>query len=541
MSRRLHGIPAARGRATAPVWRYEPATIPTAAGERSFADLDAAAGAAASELETLASALREGGQPEEGAIYDAQALIARDPELLAAARRHVGAGVAPAEAVIRAAEEVATALDRLDTEVSGRSADVRDVAQRIARVAGGASPHEVPRTRCVVVARELPPSMIGELGRSVVAGIATERGTPTAHLAILARGLGIPAVVGVGGLVDAAGDAKRVSVDGDAGVVVIDPEPDDESSAATAEGAAHADVVERPAGRGLRTRDGHAVRLSANIGLPSEAAVAFAAGAEGIGLFRTEFLVGGSRTPDEDDQTAAYRAVLDAANDRPVAFRLLRSPGDGDTSAEREATGTQLRALLRAASAASTTLRLLAPMIADVLAVEALRGLVERTAAELAASAVPAPLRVEVGVMVELPSAVLLADQLAGRADFLAVGTNDLTQYLVGADRDRPEHAHLQDAVHPAVLRAVACVVAGAAARAVPVSVCGEIAGDPVGAVLMVGLGVDELSMVPAAFGPVRAAVGAVSRDEAAALALRCADLRSVAEVRAAVSDLVGR
>jgi len=549
--RELRGTPAAPGAAIGAPWIHRPPSPGTTA-RRSLGE---AASLAAAEVTALGGRLRDGGREAEAEILDAQAMMAGDPALLDAAGKLVSSGADPAGAIVQAGEEVAATFEAIGDEyLAARGADVRDVAARIARHVTGAAAPRLER-RSVVVAGDLPPSVTVELDRALLAGIALEGGSRTSHAAILSRSLGIPAVVGLVGVCAAAEGAAALGIDGDAGTVVLDP---DAATVARLEAVA-AGTHERAAAdaelgsRELATADGHHVTCAANIGDPDEAEGAFAAGAEAIGLFRTEFAFAGRATePDEAEQAAAYARVLRAAGDAEVVVRLVDIGGDKPVpflSIAPEANPflgvrairlaarhpqllpTQVRAILRASVDAGRPASLMAPMVADEADVDLLLDLV--AAARAAVPDAPAP---RVGIMVEVPSAVLLADRLAERVDFMSIGTNDLTQYLLAADRTNPELAARQDPLHPAVLRAVAGIVA--AARAAPsceVAVCGEMAGDPAGALLLVGLGVDELSMEPRCFGAVNRAVAARTRPDLVALAEAAQSLPSADAVRASI------
>lgn len=550
----LRGTPAAPGAAIGAPWIHRALV---ASGPARL-DLVEAASAAAAEIGGLAIRLREIGQEAEAEILDAQAMMAMDPELLDASRRRIAGATDGAAAVVAAGEEVARAFEEIGDEVlSARGADVRDVAGRIARHLTGAAFQGLER-RSVVVAHDLPPSVTVELDRSLLAAIALEAGSPTSHAAILSRSLGIPAVVGVAGLREAVASAAELGVDGGAGIVFIDP--DAETSARLASIANQAGERARGdaelAGRPLATADGHRVVCGANIGDPSGAADAVAAGAEAIGLFRTEFAFAGRRAaPDEATQAEAYATVLRAAGDAEVVVRLADIGGDKPIPflpieaeanpflgvrairlADRypELFPTQVRAILSASRTVGRPASIMAPMVADEADLELVLRLVADARAAIPGAPVP-----RVGIMVEVPSAVLLADSLARRVDFMSIGTNDLTQYLLAADRTNPALAERQDPLHPAVLRAVARVVAAAAAApACDVAVCGEMAGDPAGAQLLIGLGVGELSMEPRAFGAVKRAVAERTLAELEALALATQGMRSAAEVRAAVGAI---
>ena len=552
MSRLLRGIGAAPGVATAPAWVFRPPS-----GGKDRTGLAQASNAAAHELKALANRLRDVGRPEEAGILDAQALMAVDPELLGAAERRANAGASDSEAIRAAGEEHASALAALDDEViSARAADIRDVAERIARAIRGELLPSLER-RSIAVATDLPPSVTAELDPALLAGIALEAGSPTAHAAILSRALGIPAVVGVAGLLEAASSADVIGLDGETGEVTIDP---DGAALLRLDAAAierrKVDAADAALRRvPLATRDGHRVMLAANIGRPEEAAAAAAAGAEGVGLFRTEFMfMGRSSAPSVKEQAAAYAEALARFPGRPVVIRLLDVGGDKQlpylhlepetnpflgmrairlAAHNRPLLVGQLRAILGAAARSSADVRIMAPMVGDMAGVDLVRELISEAGGMGAA--------VKVGIMIELPAAAVLADQLAEVVGFFSIGTNDLTQYLLAADRTNPALAALQDPMHPAVLRSIRAVIAAGKARGIPVAVCGEMAGDPGGAIVLTGLGIDELSMDTRSFGPVKRGLAAISRAAAAEIAIQACDARSAAEARAVVTDALSR
>ncbi len=549
MSLELRGTPAAPGVASGAPWVYRP---PAPGSGRSVSLADAAA-AAAGELDRLAAGLRDEGRTEEAEILDAQSLMAADPEMLDAASASIADGTDPVTAIDAVGEQIAEVFAALDDEtLSARAADVRDVAQRIARHLSGADAPRLERVS-IVVADDLAPSVTVELDRSLLAGIALEGGSRTSHAAILARSLGIPAVVGVPGIVAQAATATEAAIDGDAGMVILDPDDGHRErlavSAAAGARAAAEDFafVSRP----LATADGHRVLAVANIGEPGEAEAAFATGAEGIGLFRTEFAFAGrSSAPTQDEQADAYRRVLEIAGDRPVVFRLADIGGDKPlpyvaipaeanpflgvrairlAGAHPALFADQVRAILRASASTGRPASIMAPMVADEEDVARVHEMIEAARNDFPDAPLP-----KVGIMVEIPSAVLLADRLAPHVEFMSIGTNDLTQYLLAADRTNPALAARQDPLHPAVLRAVRRVVEGARDSATPceVAVCGEMAGDPAGALLLVGLGVDELSMGPGSLNRVKRELSGRSLADLRALAGRALELGSATEVR---------
>jgi phosphoenolpyruvate-protein phosphotransferase len=422
----------------------------------------------------------------------------------------------------------------------------------------------LPEAPSIAVADDLPPSVAAEIPPGLLLGIALEGGSATAHAVILARGLGIPAVVGANGLVGAAEDATTMAMDGETGEVVLDPGPSD---AAEFAGRAAALAARRRAeaslrGRPAATADGQRVVLLANIGGPEEAARALEVGAEGIGLFRTEFLFMKRRTaPSEAEQVAPYRRVFEAFGPRrSVVVRLADIGGDKDlpyldlpaeanpflgvrairlANRSRELLAAQLRAIWRASGRAGVTPHVMAPMISTLADAQLLLDLRDEARAAVAASGDPLPERMITGVMVEVPAAAILAPELARLVDFFSIGTNDLTQYTLAADRSNPALAYLQDALHPAVLRLVAGVVAGADRAGIPVAVCGELAGDPLGAAVLVGLGVDELSADAGSLDGVRAALAIVTRADLVDLGTRALAATDAATVRSMARELL--
>ena len=585
---RLPGTGAAPGVATAPAWRYAPG----AAGGTTapIVDLDQAAAAAAAQLADLAARVRADGREEEAGIFDFQAMTAANPTLLAGARGRVAAGASAVAAIRAAAEAVAAGWAETGDELlTARGADLRDVAERIVRVMTGAV-LALPGEPAIAVAEDLPPSVTAEIPAGLLRGIAMEGGSRTAHAAILARGLGIPCVVGTAGLLAAveaatgaaatavgavgatrgaagtgdAGTAPVIGIDGGAGIVVVNPTEAEEAALAAAADAAAERAARASALQGRRgaLADGEPVMLVANIGGPDDAARAIEAGAEGVGLFRTEFVfMRRAHAPTEEEQAEAYRRVFEAFGPgRPVVVRLADIGGDKDIPylglpaeanpflgvrairlayRSRDLLVTQLRAVSRAAALAGVTPHVMAPMVATLADVDLLESLREEAQAGLAADGAPRADRIVTGIMVEIPSAALLASEFARRVDFFSIGTNDLTQYTMAADRGNAILGGLQDALHPAVLRLVERVVVGADAAGIPVAVCGELAADPAGALVLVGLGVDELSADPGALGEVRLALAACTRSDLDQLARRALAAPDAAVVRAMAAELM--
>ena len=575
--RTLHGVPASTGVARGPWVRIATAAAPAGgriapdAVDAEIARLAEARDAAAAELSALAASVAEAGRPTEGEIFEAQAAMALDPALHDAATDAIRAGNDGIAAIRIAGESVAELLRSLGDELlAARAADVLDVAERIAAGLAGVDRTVSLDRSAIVVAEDIPPSLAAGLPRDRLLGLALESGSATSHAAILARAFGIPAVVRVAGLLDATNGSVpsggELIVDGDSGEVVFDP---DDATSDRLEGrrAAAADAArEALAEAGLEsvTRDGVAVTLLANIGTPAEAERAVALGATGVGLFRTEFLfVERSTPPSEDEQTAANRAVVEAFAPGPVTIRLLDVGGDKPIpylpippeanpflgvralrlAPERpDVFVTQIRAAMRAAAPSADRalgpVKVMAPMVADATDVAILLDLAERARESLMADGL-AHGDVQLGVMLEIPAAVLVAETYLGDLRFASLGTNDLLQYAMAADRGNAALERYRDSLHPALLRLIATAAEATGRAGVELSVCGEMAGDPAAALALVGLGVHVLSMASSSLAPVRRAIRA---NEAAALHEAAVDAlgsSTAMEVRARFSGLL--
>ena len=527
--------------------------------EAEVARLIAAADVVGRATEGLADEVRRAGHAEEAKVFLAQAMIARDPELLDAAAVRIRVDHDDAIAAITAA--AATVADQLrtlgDKLLAGRASDVVDVGDRLARELAGLASVEMRLTEpSIVVAEDLPPSMTATLPRDRLLGIALEASSPTAHAAILARAYGIPAVVGATGLLaalDAAGHGSPLALDGESGELLVAPAKED-----IARYEARAGAIRRNRGRDLEeaalpviTEDGTAIELLANIGSPGEAAGAVALGARGVGLFRTEFLfLERSTPPSEDEQADAYGQVVAAFGPHPVTIRLLDVGGDKPipylplkaednpflgVRALRLADHrpdifvTQLRACYRAA--VRGRVKVMAPMVADAADAATFRQLVDRARTELIAEGRPIG-ALDLGAMLEIPSAILTADTYVQELSFVSIGTNDLLQYTLAADRGNPALERYRDPLHPALLRLIRLAVEAAERAGIELSVCGEMAGDPEAAILLVGLGVRLLSMAPSSLATVRRAIRAAVSSDLERAAISSLDDRSAADVR---------
>ena len=524
--------------------------------------LEQALAASAAQIEAIKERLsREVGAPH-AYIFDAHLLMLRDPLLSERAAQLVRQDSVNAEWALRTVSESLHAIfsQFSDAYLRERSTDLDDVIGRIQlnlRGSPGAPslarlPHPV-----VLVAGDLRPSEAAELDWDRVLAIVTDVGSSTYHTAIIARSLGIPAVVGLKQVTRLVPPGAVVAVDGVSGEVVVEPSSDALATLHRAQ-ERHRREDERLRGtRGLAacTPDGVGVRLEANVEFPEEAATAQLYGAEGIGLFRSEYLLGrGLRFPTEEQQLDVYRRLLEQMHPFPVTVRTWdvggEAIGPAGPSSPNPALGeralrllhrsaepfrVQVKALLRAGS--HGPIRIMFPFVSGVPELRAALALVEQAKAELRAEGTAFRDDVPIGINVEVPSAAVVADRLAAEVDFFSVGTNDLIQYLLAVDRTDPRVSGLYDPLHPAVLRTLAAIARSAVTAGVPLGVCGEMAGQPLQAVLLVGLGFRELSMAPSAIPRVKEALRAVPAAEAEALATRALELASGSEIEALVRE----
>ena len=520
--------PAARlgGQFAAPLAR----AVGDAGAERALLDQGLADARAEIKRDRAVIAGRAGEAQAE--IFDAHMALLDDEALLEPAFASVAAGESAEQAWYEAATQVACVYRRLeDPLLRERAADVVDVGRRVVCVLTG-SVSGIEQLNGVLVADELTPTDTAALDPERVIGVATARGGGTAHAAILARSLGLPAVVGLGASILTVADGTPLLLDGQAGTVVVDP-PAEMIAAARAgaerererAAAALAQSRERAA-----THDGTRIEVFANIGTAADAARAVEFGAEGIGLLRTEFLfMDRDELPGEDEQTETLRAIARALDGRPLIVRTLDAGADKPLRAlpmpaeanpflgvrgirlaltQSELLSTQLRAVLR--TAVDHPVKVMLPMVATLAEILAAKELLRQARSDTGVDAA-----VELGVMVEVPAAALGAAHLAPHVDFFSLGTNDLTQYTMAAERGDARLASLLASPQPAVLQLIRATVEGGAAHGCWTGVCGEMAGDPEVAVLLAGLGVTELSMAPTLIPEVKAALRRVDLTDA--------------------------
>ena len=552
----LRAIIAARGLAVGSAVLLEDADPPVGAA---LGDATAERERLAAAIAAVSASLRELAESLQGArrgVLDAHVALLADPGLRDQAGERIARGASAGAAwreALRAAAGALVALD--DPRMAERRADLLDIERQVLRVLSGASPSAgmtLPE-RAIVLATELLPSQLLTLDVARLAGVCMAEGGATSHVAILAASMGLPMLVAAGPAVLRIAAGTPLVLDAESGLLLVAP-PATEMAHITAqiearerERAADAAAAAQPA----RTRDGALVHVYCNLGAVAEAAPAVAAGAEGCGLLRTEFLfLERATAPDEDEQLAEYQAIasafagrtltirtLDAGGDKPIAYLPLPredNPALGlrglrTSLARPDLLDAQLRAIVRVAPAGQC--RVLLPMVTEP---DEVRGVRAQLAAIAAGFRVAAP---KLGIMIETPASALLADLLCAEADFLSIGSNDLSQYTLAMDRLHPTLAARLDAAHPAVLRLIERAAQAGAARGIEVGVCGALASDAAAVPLLLGLGVRELSVVPAQIPRIKGLVRSLALADCARLAQRALALESAAAVRAMVRE----
>ena len=563
---RIRGIPASSGivTGTTRLFRHEAVAIPdapiavgdTAAEVQRFLDGRARAEAQihavhAKALVTLGAA--------EAEVFEGHIELLNDDAIESEVRHRIEHDLMCAErAVSVVMEHNAADMDALDDDyMRERAADLRDIGRRLLYCVAGVELADIGAitTPVVVVADDLTPSETAQMDRSNILGFVTAAGGATSHVAIMARSMEIPAVVGCGDGLTALAGGESVVLDGSDGVVIIEPDQAlrhgyrAKIAEQQREARSLAALRELPA----CTTDGHRVELCANIGTDSDVAVALRHGAEGVGLYRTEFLfMDKPAMPDEQEQFDAYRSVAEAMGERGVIVRTIDIGGDKgldylDVPPESnpflgwrairicfdtpELLRTQLRALLRAG--AFGKLRVMFPMVISLEEIRRLRAQITTVMEQLRDQNLAFDPRIEIGVMIETPAAAVLAPHLAKEVDFFSIGTNDLTQYTLAVDRGNERIAPLYDPFHPAVLHLIQRVIDAAHVEGKWAGMCGELAGDERAAVLLLGMGLDEFSMSAPSIARVKRAIRATSLSRARALAERALTLGTSAEILA--------
>jgi phosphotransferase system enzyme I (PtsI) len=544
MNRVLQGVPASPGIVVGPVrlllWEV-PAVphrvIDDAQIETEIARFRGAVERAIGKLQQIRARAEDNAGQDEAGIFEVQIGILSDRSLLNEVESYIRQNLDAEKAFDVVMHEWRQKFARSGAPMlRERVGDLTDVHIRVLTVLMNLPDHDpvdVPKGEgAILVTHDLTPSLTVQLDREAIAGIATDSGTRTSHVAILARSLGIPAVVGLRDAITRVQGGENAVLDGTVGLLVVDPSPNEvEAFRSRAEARARTEV-ELAALSDVEpiTTDGVRITLRANVDLPDEAEAAAHSGAVGVGLMRTEFLVVGRTTmPDEEEQYRAYRRVVEAFDGQPVIVRTFDIGGDklpvgGFPSEPNPFLGwrairmcldspdlfrVQLRALLRAAMHGDV--RIMLPLIVSVEEVRAARRLLDEAAAELTAMGVPWRRNVPLGVMMETPGAAVTADAFAGEVSFFSIGTNDLVQYTLAVDRGNANLANRFTPLHPAVLRLIKRIVDVADAQGIDVGVCGEMASQPLMAFALMGLGVRELSVNPRAVGAMKRLVRSIS------------------------------
>ncbi len=563
----IKGIAAAPGLASGPslLWKketyhYERQTGKNPQHERQR--IDKAVKSAQCELSALRDKMKKEAHAAEAVVFDAHILMLEDPSLMeyidGLLKETINAEAAWMDGIHFFSEQLASIPD---ATLQARAADLNDAGRRVLGhlLQVNQENHFIIAEPSVVIARDLAPSETASLDKSKVLAFCTAEGGATSHTAILAKAYGIPAVVGMGESILNISNGVTLLVDGKAGQVVANPDQEMIQSFALRkiQECEKEEVEYRLAHEPVITRDGFRVEVVANVGNPAEAEKAICYGAEGVGLFRTEFIfLDRQNEPSEEEQWQAYQKLLDIMEKRPVVVRTIDVGGDKEIpyldlgKEDNPFLGwravrmcldrpdffkRQLRALWRAST--GHDLRIMFPMIATLDEVRKAKTILMEARQEVIQAGQPVAELIQVGIMVEIPSVAILADQFAREVDFFSIGTNDLTQYTMAAERTNPKVAHLGDACHPAVLRQIKMVIEAGHAAGIWVGVCGELAGDPDAAPILLGLGLDEFSMSPRAIPHAKAILRQWSKTQARLLAEEVLNLDSAERVRQRVRE----
>jgi multiphosphoryl transfer protein len=562
----LTGLPGAPGIVSGPARHFRPLDpeIPTGSSGDPEAEWNALT-RALEQVRTEIRATRDSVAARAGdysaAIFDAHLLFLDDEALLGPARHAIfDDGKNAAEAWHEAAEAVAADYRALDDEyLQARAEDLTGVARQVVAALTGTAATGTLSASGIVVAADLTPADTASLDRELALGIATAAGSPTSHSAILARSLGIPAAVGLGEGLLSVPEGTELLLDGDAGTVHLEPDAElaAEYKRRSAEREQAARSARAAASEPAITLDGRRIEVVANIGSPDDVPAAIENGAEGVGLLRTEFLfLERDSMPSEDEQVAAYTSIAKGLQGRPLILRTLDVGADKPLPylpqrpeanpflgvrgirlalEQPELLETQLRAVLR--TAAEHPLKVMFPMVATLEEYRQAKAVLADVRSGLERAGAPTPDELEVGVMIEVPAAALAAEQFAPEVDFFSLGTNDLTQYTMAAERGNASVAGLADGLHPSVLRLIGIVAEAASGHGKWAGVCGELASDPVAVPVLIGLEVAELSANATAIPAVKQAVRAIDSEAARELAEHALELSSAAEVRKLVAD----
>jgi phosphoenolpyruvate-protein phosphotransferase len=567
----LKGLPASSGIAIGPVWIHQPIHISVEKQQAAcnpqseWNRLETGLVLAKSQIEFLHQKALEMTGTAEAEIFQAHALFLEDPDLLSLIKDTVFNEKVNAEyAVDTAIDHYAQMLLNLEGEYfQARAADVRDVGRRILYCLSGIQLEDIkmPDEPVVIIAEDLTPSDTVQFDRSKILGFCTVKGGSTSHTAILARGIGVPAVVSAPMQLNEIRNGILMMLDGTTGEVIINPEKTELAvyQKKQSEGQAHWIELLEGAQKPAVTRDGKQVEIVANIGGVEDACQAVKWGAEGVGLLRTEFLyLDRQSMPTEEEQTAIYKAIFEVMGQRPVVVRTLDIGGDKSVSylgIKEEANPflgwrairminecpeilhSQFRALLRAG--VGTDLRIMLPMVSNLEEVQQAREIFDDASKSLLNEGLKIAEHIQFGIMIEVPSAAIIATHLADLVDFFSIGTNDLTQYTLAVDRTNERVAKLASPFNPAVIHLINTTIRAAHAKGKWVGLCGEMAGDPLGTPLLLGLGLDEFSMAPKSIPGVKQLVRRLSEADCKIIAEHALGLSTAASVEKYLKEAV--
>lgn len=494
-----------------------------------------------SHMDNMIKSARDKGQEVSATIFEAHKLILEDPELIAAVEARIGEEKVNAEFALESALDFyINLLSQMDNAyLKERAADLKDVGRQILLFLSGESsfPEANLPEECIIIASELTPSDTSRLDLSKVQGFLTELGGATSHTAIIARSLELPAVVGVEKITAAVKNGDLLIIDGRQGIVIVNPGTELIQDYRRKQAAEKEEKQQLASFKNLpsQTKDGKEIKLLANIGEPWELKKALEYGAAGIGLFRTEFLfMNQTALPSEETQFQAYREVVEKMEGKPVIIRTLDIGGDKKLPylpladelnpflglrairlclQEKDLFKTQLRALYRASVYGH--LKIMFPMISGIEEYRSARAVAEEAKAELIKEGLQLNREVPIGIMVEIPSAAVIADLFAKEVDFFSIGTNDLIQYTLAIDRMNERLSPMYEPLHPAVLRLVQTVIEAGRREGIEVCMCGEMAGDPSLTPLLIGLGLESFSMSPASLFKVKQTLTGLNSEDA--------------------------
>jgi phosphoenolpyruvate-protein phosphotransferase len=562
MTIRYHGVAASTGVAIGPAWIFRPVEISVenhcvSSSDFEWCRVENAIEMARKQLQTLAEKATESVGAANAEIFQAHEMFLDDPELINMLREMILNDKVNAEyAVYTATEKYANMMLGLEGEFfQARATDIRDVGRRILYCLAGIRPEDValPEHPVIIVADDLTPSDTVQFDRQKVLGFCIAKGGPTSHVAILARSFGVPATVKSDFDLEKIVNGKTIVLDGNTGDILVEPDDSELKAALTKQSAGNQEweSLLAKANEPAITKDGKHVEVVANIGGAEDAAKAVQFGAEGVGLLRTEFLyLDRDSMPTSSDQVSVYSEIFKVMGQRPVVVRTLDIGGDKTVSylgikeeanpflgwrsirmiSERpDVLYDQLYALLQAGVDAK--LRIMLPMVSNIHEVEHSREILESVRTDLKKAGKPFTQDIQFGMMIEVPSAAILASHFAKIVDFFSIGTNDLTQYTLAVDRTNERVADLASPFNPAVIALIERTISAAHKEGKWVGLCGEMAGDPVAAPLLLGLGLDEFSMAAKSIPAVKENIRSLSAKECEAIAQHVLTLSTTEEV----------